>query len=100
MAGIVSRASRQHAARQEDNKAILADRARSRRGRRPDGPAARETQRLWSGSCRSAAVSMLDAFRQVFKVLAAPQFGCTLASQVRLERLPKAMACCPIYEDM
>ena len=43
---------------------------------------------------------MLDAFRQVFKVLAAPQFGCTLASQVRLERLPKAMACCPIYEDM
>ena len=78
---------------------MLADRARSRRGRRPEGPAARETQRLWSGSCRSAAVSMLDAFRQVFKVLAAPQFGCTLASQVRLERLPKAMACCPIYED-
>ena len=61
---------------------------------------ARETQRLWSGSCRSAAVSMLDAFRHVFKVLAAPQSGRTLANQVRLERLPKAMACCPIYEDM
>jgi hypothetical protein len=97
VAGIVSRASRQHAARQ--TKRFSRTARVLRRGRRPDGPAARETQRLWSGSCRSAAVSMLDAFRHVFKALAAPQFGRTLANQVRLERLPK-LACCPIYEDM